>query len=112
MTRHTAIWLDHEEAHVFALGHETHQRITLKNAHRGHSDATFFHDITVAAGPDTKIFLCGPGLAKTAFRNYAEAHDPDFARRIVRFEGADHPSDGALVADARTFFRSYERMTA
>jgi hypothetical protein len=57
------------------------------------------------------VLVTGPGLAKTEFVKYVARHDPALLERIVAVETVDHPSDGALVAHARAYFRGADRTT-
>jgi len=57
-----------------------------------------------------EILLVGPSTAKLKFLRYAYAHDPALAARVVGVETVDHPTDGQLLAYARTYFKSVDRM--
>jgi hypothetical protein len=41
---------------------------------------------------------------------YIRKHQPHLGERISGVETLDHPSDGALVALARSFFKADDRM--
>jgi stalled ribosome rescue protein Dom34 len=125
MTYHAAIWLDHVEAHVFEIGPDDFRRSTVKShgerhqhhkagstgsGHTHHNEA-FYHDIARAVAQAHEIYVCGPGSAKTEFMQHMEHHDHAVARKVVKVETVDHPSDGQVVAAARKFFKAFDRTT-
>lgn len=124
MSRHAAVWLDHSEAHLYEITPDDYRRSTVK-AHgdarqhrkagsvgdgRAHSD-TFFHAVAQGLTDAHEIYVCGPGSAKTEFQKHVEKHDRQVAQRIVKVETVDHPSDGQIAAQARRFFKAFERIT-
>ncbi|MBL9011010.1 MAG: translational machinery protein [Alphaproteobacteria bacterium] len=125
MTYHVAIWLDHTEAHIYAIGPDDYVRSTVKSTgerhqhHRAgavgaghaHRNDPYYHAVAEAAGAAHEIYVCGPGLAKTEFMHHVEAHDKGIAKRVVKVDTADHPSDGQVVAAARKVFKAIDRMT-
>jgi len=126
MTRHVAVWLDHAEAHLYDITPDSAQRSTVKShndarQHRraspspgdGRSGSTqaYYHAVAQALGNAQEIYLCGPGTAKTEFQKHIDHHDPAIAKKIVKVETCDHPSDGQIAAQARKFFKAFERTT-
>jgi stalled ribosome rescue protein Dom34 len=125
MTYHAAVWLDHVEARIYAIGPEQYERSTLKSeadrhqhhhagatgsGHADHNEA-FYHKVAEALAAAHEVYVCGPGTARTAFVKHVEHHDPKIAARIVKAEAADHPTDGQVVAAARRFFKAFDRTT-
>lgn len=125
MSHHVAAWLDHSEAHVLVVKDGSHESLTVRNqgerhqhhkagsigAGRTHDLAAYFDDVAAALEGAAEIYLCGPGTARQEFVKHLEAHAAGLAKRIVRVAAADRLSDGALAADARRFFKAYERTT-
>jgi hypothetical protein len=51
-------------------------------------------------------------VAKTALVKHIARHDPGVLDRIAGVETVDHPSDHALLAHARAYFKTADLMTA
>jgi hypothetical protein len=54
--------------------------------------------------------VAGPASAKTELVAHIEREQPNLFKRISGVETMDHPTDGALVAFARRFFKADDRM--
>lgn len=120
MNDHVAVWIDHQQAHIFSLDTKTADKTKvlarlhhLHHEHRHgaeegkkHPDDTkrFFHDVDRALDHARAILLVGPGVAKLQFLRYAREHDHALEGRIVGLETVDHPTDAQLVAFARSYF--------
>lgn len=123
---HAIVWIDHREARIFHISatemdrvivhsklsgdHLHHKANTTGSGHRG-VDKEFFKLVIQALTHTGAILLTGPANAKTELKNFMEEHSPDLAKRISGVEALDHPSDGALVALGRKFFKADDRMT-
>ncbi len=124
---HAIVWIDHREARIFHISatdmdrvvvhstlsgdHLHHKANTTGSGHRG-VDKDFFKRVIDALTHTGAILLTGPANAKTELKNFMEEHNPGLARRISAVEALDHPSDGALIALGRKFFKADDRMTA
>jgi stalled ribosome rescue protein Dom34 len=123
---HAVIWIDHHEAKVFRFNAEDVGRLVIKaqdpHAHLHHKansigaghlaeDQKFLHSVVEAIRAAHAVLITGPGLAKTALIKHIASHDPSFMERVAGVETVDHPSDGALVAHARTYFKAADRRT-
>jgi stalled ribosome rescue protein Dom34 len=123
---HAVVWIDHKEARVlhFSAGdvervlvraHDPHVHVHHKanSIGSGHADddARFLHEAAKAIGGSKAVLITGPGLAKTALVKHIARHDPALMDAIVGVETVDHPSDGALLAHARAYFRAADRTT-
>ncbi len=123
---HAIVWIDHSQAKVFHLGLSGEDEMTLhpqlptRHIHHkansigsGHAaeDQTFLHDTVKAIGEAKAVLVTGPGSAKTELLKHIARHDPDKLEAIVGVETADHPTDAALVAHARHYFKAADRMT-
>jgi stalled ribosome rescue protein Dom34 len=126
MATHVAIWIDHKEARLFGV-HADRSEMTLVKAplhhiHHKHPQSAagdkahpddarhFFHDIVRALEGVEEILVVGPSTAKLELQRYLHTHAPAVERRIVGIETVDHPTDGQLVAFARTYFERIDRM--
>jgi stalled ribosome rescue protein Dom34 len=122
---HAIVWIDHREAKVFHFNaievdrmilhpHNPTRHIHHKANAMGSDDAPldheFFEQVTEAIADATAILITGPASAKSELAAHVARHHPDIARCIVGVETIDHPSDGALVAVARLYFKAEDRL--
>jgi len=122
---HALVWIDHREAKVFHFDATDVDRLTIRSSHpdrhihhkansgdSGHAplDTAFFKEVTQAVGPAGAMLIVGPANAKTELVAYIKRANPVLAKRISGVETLDHPSDGALVALARSFFKADDRL--
>jgi hypothetical protein len=122
---HAIVWLDHRDARVigFSMGAEDSLDIHSELPERpirhrdrvpgeGHTnnDLHFFAEIAEALDGAHEVLITGPGTAKTALENYIQQRHPDLAGRIVGVEPLDHPSEGQLLAFARTYFKRTDQL--
>lgn len=122
---HAIAWLDHREAHIatFSLGSSNmiavHSRRPKQRIHhkaneigsgKASDDHAFFDEIAESLSTTSEVLVVGPGNAKTAFATYVQARHPDLAKRIVGVETLDHPTDGQLLAHARTTFAAMDQL--
>ena len=123
---HAVIWIDHHEAKIFHFNATEVESLVLhpKNAHvhlhhkansigSGHAseDKAYLHAVVEAIGSSKAVLITGPGMAKTALVKHIAAHDPKVMESILGVETVDHPSDGALLAHARAYFKVEDRLT-
>ena len=64
----------------------------------------------VSCAINARRLITGPASAKNELASYIRQENPDLAQRISGVEAMDHPTDGALVAFARKFFKADDRM--
>jgi stalled ribosome rescue protein Dom34 len=122
---HALVWIDHREAKVFHFNATEVDRATVRSTHpdqhihhkansgdSGHApvDKEFLKRVIQAIAQAGAILITGPANAKTELVSYIKATQPHLAERISGVEALDHPSDGALLALARTFFKADDRM--
>lgn len=125
MSKHTIVWLDHQEAHIFhvradafdesavrAPAHHLHRHPKGGSEPKGHPEDPkhFFDDVSKALADAEEILLVGPGTAKLHFLKYAHAHQRALEARIFGVETVDHPTDKQLVAYAKLYFFAADRM--
>ncbi len=117
---HAVVWIDHREARVFHFDREGIDKMVIhagkpsRHIHHkansigaGHSaeDREYLEHVTDALRDAHMILITGPANAKTVLVNHIKDHDAKLAARIAGVESIDHPSDGQLVAHARTYFK-------
>lgn len=123
--RHVAVWIDHHEASIFHvdgdLPDEQVIQAPVRHVHRhpkgptaehNHPDDMhhFFESVSRELRDAERVLVVGPSTAKLQFIRYAHKHDAALEPRIVGVETVDHPTDKQLVAYARRYFASDERM--
>ncbi len=118
--RQMAIWIDHQQTHVFHVTEETFEEATLASpAHHIHrhpksqqtrthnhpeDEHRFFDEVIRALAGAEEILIMGPSVTKLHFLRYAQQHAPAVASHVVGLETADHPTDRQLVAHIRHYF--------
>ena len=122
---HAIVWIDHREAKVFDFNATEVDRMILhphnptRHIHHkanaiGSGDAPldheFFEQVTEAIADAKAILITGPSSAKSELAAHVARHYPDIARCVVGVETIDHPSDGALIAVARLYFKAEDRL--
>jgi stalled ribosome rescue protein Dom34 len=122
---HALVWIDHREAKVFQFNATDVDLATIRSDHpdqhihhkansgdSGHApvDNEFLKRVTQAIAEAGAILITGPANAKTELAAYIKRVQPNLAERISAVQTLDHPSDGALLALARSFFKADDRM--
>jgi hypothetical protein len=122
---HAVIWIDHLEARIFQFGREDVDRLMLRPHnptrhihHRTHTmgsghaaeDQDFLHRVVEAVANSGAVLITGPANEKTELVKHIHHHDPQLIDIIAGIETVDHPTDGALVAHARRYFQTADRM--
>jgi hypothetical protein len=122
---HALVWIDHQQAKIFhfdASGsdrevvrssnphHHLHHKANSPDSGHTALDTRFMSQVSDALASAGALLITGPAGAKTELASYIRRTHPDLARRISGVEAVDHPTDGQLVALARTFFEKDDRM--
>ena len=122
---HAVIWMDHREARVFHFNPTEVERLVVhpdhptKHIHHkansigsGHAaaDHDYLHAVVDSVADAGAVLITGPASAKTELIKHIHEHDPAKMKIIAGVETVDHPSDGALVAYARKYFKIEDRM--
>jgi stalled ribosome rescue protein Dom34 len=123
---HAVVWIDHHESRVFHFNDDDVERMRLRphdpHVHLHHKantigaghaseDQDFLHSVVTALGHSRAVLITGPGLAKTALVKHIARHEPGVMDRVAGVETVDHPTDAALVAHARAYFKAADRLT-
>jgi stalled ribosome rescue protein Dom34 len=122
---HAIIWIDHREARIFHFNPTEVDQLVLhphnptRHIHHkanstgsGHTaeDQAFLQAGTESIADAGAVLITGPANAKTELVKYIHRHDPKIMNAIAAVETVDHPSDGALVAYARKYFKAADLM--
>lgn len=122
---HAIVWMDSREAHVFQFSaddvdlqrirshnpfRKIHHKAGVIGAGHVHLDNTYFEEIAAALTGVQEWLLTGPGTAKNEMARHVEQHLPDLKRTLCGLQTSDHPTDGQLIDQARSAFKSIDRM--
>jgi stalled ribosome rescue protein Dom34 len=122
---HAVVWIDHHEARVFHFNADAVDTLVLypheptRHIHHkagsigsGHSaeDQDFLHQVTASIADAGAVLITGPANAKTELVKHIHRHDPKLIEKLAGIETVDHPTDAALVAHARHYFKVEDRM--
>jgi stalled ribosome rescue protein Dom34 len=122
---HAVVWIDHHEARIFHFNrdeveqlvihphnptHQVHHKANSIGSGHAAEDQAFMHAVTTAVADAHSVLVTGPANAKTELIKHIHRHDPALVGRIAGIESVDHPTDGALVAYARTYLTAADRL--
>lgn len=125
MSFHACVWIDQRHAKIFRIGQMTadmqsisddrsEQHLHRKANHLGQGtvemEPALMREIAEGLGGAEAILIMGPGKAKTTFKGYLDEHFPELAHRVWDVRASDHPTDAQIVAEARAWFRTQDRM--
>ncbi len=113
MPNHIAVWLDHKEARVFTFSGENAVETTVHaRPHNDHHKHTRGQEMLSTSLTGAKaLLIVGPGAAKLEYIRHLHEHERVLEGAVVGIETVDHPSDGQLIAYAKTYFSGSDRMT-
>jgi stalled ribosome rescue protein Dom34 len=126
MPTHAVIWIDHKEARVFhvrpddtdattvlAPQHRLHRHPKGRGEAKEHPDDVrrFFREVAGALDGVDALLIVGPSSAKVEFFRYLHEHHRRLESKVVGVESADHPTDGEIIARARSCFLASDRMS-
>ena len=122
---HAVVWIDHSEAHVMHITPDDVEKSVVHPAHphrklHSHSGSVgggrapeapdYYHAVVEALAGAQEILVVGPAQAKLQLIKHIQHHDVALMAKVVGVETVDHPTDGQLVAYARTYFVAKDRM--
>jgi hypothetical protein len=122
---HAVVWLDHPEARIFQFNRDEVDRVLIRphepgvhlHHHAGSNtdgrspeDQAYYGRIAAALAGSKAILVVGPAQAKLEFLKHAMRCDREIANAVVGLETVDHPTDGELMAYARSYFGPADRM--
>ena len=123
-TYHAAVWLDHQEAHVFhiarasfeetlVLPEHPHRRLHRKSGpgadsgKRAQEDHGYYEDVVKALSDSQEIVIVGPATASSTVK-HIQKHHHDMEQKIIGVETTDHPTARQVIAYARRYFKARE----
>jgi stalled ribosome rescue protein Dom34 len=122
---HAVIWIDHHEAHVVHFNadqsdekviHATHSPRHLHSKAGSPSgthvtdEPEFYRHVASEVAEAQEILIAGPSSAKTEFVKYLHKHAPGTLDRVSGIETIPRVTDNQLLAEARNYFLSADRM--
>lgn len=122
---HAIIWIDHREARIFHFSPTDVERLVVHPEHptkhihhkancigSGHTaeDHHYLQAVVQSVADAGAVLITGPANAKIELIKHIHQYDADRMKVIAGVETVDHPSDGALVAYARKYFKAADRM--
>ena len=121
---HAVVWIDHRQARVFHFDADDADKVVIhpdrpvRDYHRKHKgtgqhddeDQAFLEEVTKAVANAGAILIVGPANEKHELMKHIERVHPAMKLHVEGVESADHPTDGELVAHARRFLKSADRM--
>jgi stalled ribosome rescue protein Dom34 len=121
---HAVVWIDHRQARVFHFNADDADKIVVHPDHPVHEhhrtkkgtgqhekeDQAFLEEVTKTIAEAGAILIVGPANEKNELMKHIERVHPKMKVNVEGVESADHPTDGELVAHARRFLRSADRM--
>ncbi|MGB8856892.1 MAG: translational machinery protein [Burkholderiales bacterium] len=122
---HAVVWIDHAEANVMHISPDDvessivrpkkpHQKLHHKsgsiNSGRSPEDQAFYHQVADALQGAKEILVIGPANAKLNLIKHINSHDKQLSDKVIGVETVDHLSDAQVVAYARKYFNSADRM--
>jgi hypothetical protein len=121
---HAVVWIDHRQARVFHFSADDAEKVVIhperpvRDFHRKQKgtgqhideDQVFLEEVTKAIADAGAILIVGPANEKHELMRHIERVHPAIKLHVEGVESADHPTDGDLVAHARRFLKSADRM--
>ena len=122
---HAVVWIDHREARVIYFNADDAEEKTVHPEHApyhmrhksGSPSGThekgapsYFLGVAEALSDAKEFLVVGPSTAKTEFVSWLRSHSPLTVERLYGVEPMQQMSDGQVVAEARHFFKSADRM--
>ncbi len=122
---HALVWIDHQEARIYHFDATDSDRLRIHSSHRhehlhhkansrdnGHVpvDRAFLERVAKGLMHAGAILVTGPASAKTELADYLKRVHPELAKKVSGVESLDHPTEGALLAFARSYFQADDRM--
>jgi hypothetical protein len=124
---HASVWIDQLQAKVFEIDteesttHELHDHRPVRHLHRKANhvglgtvemDPVLLEGVAEALAGAKAILILGPGKARNVLAGYLRERHPRLSSNIWGIQPSDHPTDAEIVAQARAFFHSADRMHA
>jgi hypothetical protein len=121
---HAVVWIDHQQARILRFNADDTKKIVVhphnreQRRHKANSiggghvseDQTFLEDVADAISSAGAILIVGPSSEKHELVKHIEHAHPQLMSKVEGIEPLDHPTDGELLAYARNYLKSADRM--
>lgn len=122
---HAVAWIDHHEARIIYFNDQDADETVVhapNQKHHIHStsgspsgthlvgDAVFFRKVADALAAAHEVYVVGPAAAKAEFMAFLRCHAATVLPCVIGVQAMDKVSDAELVALARRYFKSADRM--
>ena len=113
---HAVVHLDHHHAQVLHFdAHQVHAARIEAHDRRAHghderAEHALFEAVCQAVQDTPEVLVTGAHVVINQLRHYVENHRPQLVSRIADYRPAAPLSQGQLLAMARQFFVSFDRM--
>lgn len=112
---HTALWLDHEHAHLYHYteGHNSKTSISAQTSKQQEAAAAqqhFFKALAKALESTDELLVLGPGQAKHEWIKFIHHQAKTLVPKVVGIETVDHPTDNQILALAKKHFKAVDRL--
>lgn len=113
---HAVVYLDHHHAEVLHFdAHQVHAARIEPHDRRAHghderADHALFEAVCQAVQDTREVLVTGSHPVIGQLRHYVQAHRPQLAPRFADYRPAAELSQGQMLALARQFFITYDRM--
>lgn len=115
------IWLDSEQAFVFALtakgiekSHlkktiQTHHTRNKKDLHNDPDIELFFKELSEKIKGADQVLIFGPSMTKKHFNTYLDTHfASSLGKNVIGVENLEHVSENQIMAASHKFFKHYD----
>lgn len=124
---HACVWIDQTQAKIFEIDsrnatertvydHRPRHHLHRKANHVGlgtvEMDMDLLKNVAGALVGARAILILGPGDGRKILAGYLQENHPKLAGNVWGIQASDHPTDAQVVAQARAFFASANRMHA
>ena len=123
MSKHAAVWIDHQEACIFFIYADRIEEVAItapspdqhpKKSENAKDHLTeeerFFQLVARAIDSTEGILIVGPSTAKLEFLRYVHRNEHAIERRIVGIETVEHPTDRQIISYTKQYFLQSTRM--
>ena len=110
------VWLDFHQAKIFLVtardveagqvkadtpNRKIHHKAQVRGSGHVRDDRTYFEAILAAVEEADSWLIAGPGGTKKDLEKYLAGHGEELRKKLAGVEPMDHPTEGALIKQAR-----------
>ena len=123
--QYAGVWFDSEKAIIISNDHENdssdysiHHIVKAAEAHGGGSELSinnarhsemlkYYKSVSTLLQKYDELFIFGPGKAQEHLQNHLH-EDPQFKKKLITIDSADHLTDPQMIARVRDFFKLHQ----